>query len=128
PSQPEKSPLYTSTILPPDDEKLMPPKGDKLTKEQTDLLRDWIKVGANWPDGVTLIQVQRINFVKDIQPVLEMNCVACHKEDHAKGKLRLDNKADTFKGGEKGPAIVPWDPVKSPLYTSTALPPDDDDL
>ncbi len=126
--QPEKSPLYTSTVLPPDDEKSMPPKEGKLTKEQTDLLRDWIKAGANWPDGVTLTQVRRINFVKDIQPILEMNCVACHKEDHAKGKLRLDNKADAFKGGEKGPAIVPWDPAKSPLHTSTTLPPDHDDL
>jgi len=128
PGQPDKSPLYTSTILPPDDDNVMPPKGDKLTKEQSELLSNWIKAGANWPEGATLAQVQRINFAKDIQPILEVDCVSCHKEGHAKGKLRLDNKADAFKGGGQGPAIVPWNPGKSPLYTSTTLPPDDDDL
>ena len=128
PGEPEKSPLYTSTILPPDDEKVMPPKGDKLAKEQSELLRDWIKAGANWPDGGTLAKVQRINFVKDIQPILELNCVSCHQEGHVKGKLRLDNKTDAFKGGEQGPAIVPWNPGKSSLYTSTTLAPEHDDL
>ncbi|MBI3853541.1 MAG: SUMF1/EgtB/PvdO family nonheme iron enzyme [Verrucomicrobia bacterium] len=128
PGQPEKSPLYTSTIVPPDDDKIMPPKGDKLTKEQSDLLRDWIKAGANWPDGVTLAKVQRINFVKDIQPILELDCVSCHHEGHAKGKLRLDNKADAFKSGKPGPAIIPWNPGKSSLYTTTVLPADNDDL
>ncbi len=128
PGQPEKSPLYTSTILPPDDDKIMPPKGDKLTKEQADLLRDWIKAGAPWPDGVTLAKVQRISFVKDIKPILEADCISCHKEGHAKGKLRLDNKADAFKGGKGGPSIVSWHPEKSPTYTTTALPPDHDDL
>jgi formylglycine-generating enzyme required for sulfatase activity len=55
PGDPAKSPLYTSTILPKDDDKVMPPKGDLLTKAQTDLLKLWIEQGANWPDGVTLV-------------------------------------------------------------------------
>ncbi|HWY78227.1 MAG TPA: formylglycine-generating enzyme family protein [Verrucomicrobiae bacterium] len=33
----------------------MPPKGDPLTKEQSELLKAWIQQGANWPEGVTLI-------------------------------------------------------------------------
>jgi formylglycine-generating enzyme required for sulfatase activity/mono/diheme cytochrome c family protein len=55
PGKPDQSPLYTSTIVPPDDDKHMPPKGDPLKKEQTELLRAWIEQGAPWPEGLTLI-------------------------------------------------------------------------
>jgi formylglycine-generating enzyme required for sulfatase activity/mono/diheme cytochrome c family protein len=55
PGDPAKSPLYTSTILTPADEKVMPPKGDLLTKAQTDLLKQWVEQGATWPEGVTLV-------------------------------------------------------------------------
>src|SRR5439155_16285443 len=120
--KPQMSPLYTSTILPPGDDKIMPPKGDPLSKEQTERLRLWIEQGANWPDNVTLQQVPRVTFAKDIQPLLELNCVACHQEGHAKGDLRLDNKSDAFKD------IVPFQPKKSLVYTSTTLPSGDDNL
>jgi formylglycine-generating enzyme required for sulfatase activity len=127
PGNPQQSPLYTSTILPPGHDDIMPPK-EPFTKAQTELLRQWIDRGAPWPEGATLKQVPRIDFVKDIQPVLELNCVACHRESHAKGELRLDNRSDAFKGGDKGPAIVPHRTKESLLYTSTVLPPDHDDL
>jgi formylglycine-generating enzyme required for sulfatase activity len=122
PGKAQMSPLYTSTVLPAGHDDIMPPKGDPLAKEQTERLRLWIEQGAVWPDNVTLQQVPRINFVKDIQPVLELNCVACHREGHDKGDLRLDNKSDAFKD------IVAFQPKKSPVYTSTTLGPDDDDL
>jgi uncharacterized protein YjbI with pentapeptide repeats len=50
----------------------MPPKGDPLTKEQTDLIQKWIAEGAIWPDtppegfGKTGVE-----FEKDIQPILD---------------------------------------------------------
>ena len=122
PGKPQMSPLYTSTVLPPGHDDIMPPKGDPLTKEQTERFRLWIEQGAEWPDNLTLQQVPRVNFVKDIKPILELNCVACHREGHDKGDLRLDNKSDAFKD------IVAFQPKKSPVYTSTTLGPDDDDL
>ena len=128
PGQPQKSSLYTSTVLPPGHDDIMPPKGDPLSKEQTERLRLWIEQGAVWPDKVPLKQTPRVAFVKDIQPILELNCVACHREGHAKGELRLDNKSDAFKGGDGGPGIVPHRPKDSPVYTSTTLPPEHDDL
>src|SRR5262245_22958134 len=130
PGDPKKSPLYTATVLPADHDDLMPPsnKGGPLPKAQTDLLASWIQEGAVWPDGLTLKQTKRIDFVKDIQPLLELNCVACHRDGHDKGNLRLDVKSEAFKGGDKGPAIVPRRPKQSPLYTTTVLPADHDDL
>ncbi len=37
-----------------DTEKVMPPKGDKLTDEQIGVLRAWIDQGAVWPDSADL--------------------------------------------------------------------------
>src|SRR6185503_14274341 len=114
PGDPKKSPLYASTILPAGHDDIMPPKGDPLTKEQTELLRRWIEEGAVWPNDLVLKQTKRIDFVKDIQPLLEVNCLGCHREGNPKGNLRLDNKSDAFKGGDDGLAIVPRRPKKSP--------------
>jgi formylglycine-generating enzyme required for sulfatase activity len=127
---PAKSLIYTSMVLPKDHDDLMPPsnKGGPLPKELTDLVKQWISDGAKWPEGVKLAQVQRIDFVKDVQPVLEYHCVACHREGEDKGKLRLDTKAMAFTSGEDGPSIIPFHPEKSSSYTTTQLAADHDDL
>lgn len=128
--KPADSPLYTTTTLAADHDDLMPPKGKggPLPKDQTELLRRWVEEGANWPDDASLKTIQRVDFVRDVQPILEFNCVSCHREGHAKGDLRLDNKSDAFKGGKNGLAIAPNDPKGSKLFTSVTLPPEDDDL
>ena len=69
-----------------------------------------------------------VDFVKEIQPLLEFNCVACHREGYAKGGLRLDRRAEAFKGGDAGAGIVAGKPEKSPVYTSTVVPADDERL
>jgi len=48
PGDPAKSSIYTSVSLPDTDDKAMPPKGDRLTKEQTDLIKAWIAGGADF--------------------------------------------------------------------------------
>ena len=48
PGDAAKSSIYTSVCLPDSDDKCMPPKGDRLTKEQTDLIKQWITEGANF--------------------------------------------------------------------------------
>jgi len=75
-----KSPLYALTILPASDDKAMPPqpKNPALSQAQKDLLKAWIDAGAAWPDDAKLSVAKRIEFVADIQPILEFNCVACH--------------------------------------------------
>ena len=128
PGKSADSPLYVSTTLPPDHDDAMPPKGERLAKSQTDLLKEWIDQGATWPEGTTLKAVKKIDFAKDVQPILEFNCVSCHRADHHDGGLNLETRDQTFKGGENGPAIVPFKSSESPVYKLTALPPDHDDL
>lgn len=72
PGHPEDSKVYTLTVLPVSDDDHMPPKQrPPLTKEESETLKNWIAQGADWPDGVTLKAVLKIDFVRDIQPILE---------------------------------------------------------
>ena len=57
-------------------------------------------------------------FEKDIRPILVQKCLDCHSGQEGKkrrGGLALDSKAGWEQGGDRGPAIVPGDPEKSPL-------------
>jgi formylglycine-generating enzyme required for sulfatase activity len=73
PGHPEDSLVYLNTVRPLTDKLHMPPtkQSDPLTQEQSDTLKRWIAEGADWPDGATLKGVQRISFVRDIEPILE---------------------------------------------------------
>lgn len=48
PGNPEKSPMYKSTVLPEGHDDIMPPKGDPLSKAQTDVIKKWIEGGADF--------------------------------------------------------------------------------
>jgi len=125
----KKSKLYTTTLLAADDDDVMPPKKEGvLAKEQTELLKKWIDQGANWPAGVKLVQKPRIYFEKHIKLILEENCVSCHNPEKHKGDLDLSTKQKAFSTGENAPAIVSFNVEKSPLYQSTTLDAEDDDL
>ena len=92
------------------------------------MLKEWIAAGAKWPEGLVIKQVRRIDFVKDIKPILEASCVSCHREGHDKGDLRLDERQYAFEAGEYGAVVVPFDLEKSTLYQTVTLPADHDDL
>ena len=57
----EKSRLYTTTVLPDDAKKVMPPKNkatgevERLAKADSEMLKTWINEGAKWPEGAPLI-------------------------------------------------------------------------
>ena len=48
PGNPLKSKVYTFVTLPESDDDAMPKKGDRLTKEQQDLIKNWIAQGASF--------------------------------------------------------------------------------
>jgi len=74
-----------------------------------------------------------IDFVRDIQPILQQHCYECHGEEKQRSGLRLDIRSEAFKGGEVyGEAIVPGEPLDSPLVQfvrdeegDLIMPPDD---
>jgi len=57
----------------------------------------------------------RVDFVKEVQPILKAACHRCHGPDMQMGRLRLDSKALALQGGLSGKAIVPAKPSESLL-------------
>src|SRR5262247_1094359 len=49
---------------------------------------------------------KQVDFLKDIQPILEKTCYECHGGEKQKGGLRLDIKEAALKGGDSGPLFV----------------------
>jgi mono/diheme cytochrome c family protein len=49
---------------------VMPPKGDRLAKEQVDALVRWVKQGAAWPDGIDkpAAALKHWSFSKPVRP------------------------------------------------------------
>lgn len=71
PGKPDESSVYWTTIEPPDSDLVMPPKKPFLEKHQTDLIKAWVEQGANWPEGLVLNEVPRMDFANNIKPLLE---------------------------------------------------------
>ena len=69
-----------------------------------------------------------------ILPILDKRCYECHSEREAwdDGGLVLDTKAGILKGGDHGPAVVPFNTKKSSLLrtvnadeSGNMMPPDE---
>src|SRR5687767_13508813 len=56
-----------------------------------------------------------VDFVKDIQPILEAACYKCHGAEKHKGDLRLDSKPLALRGGATGELLVAGNGDKSLL-------------
>ncbi len=54
------------------------------------------------------LSTQPVNFVRDIQPILQASCYKCHSASaKVRGGLRLDDRDAAMRGGESGPVLVP---------------------
>jgi len=87
-----------------------------------------IVTGAALSAGVLAAAESKVDFAKDIQPVLQQNCFKCHGSEKQKGKMRLDSREAALKGGKGGPAFVVNDAAKSELVRRISLPKTDDDF
>ena len=57
------------------------------------------------------------DFARDIRPIFQKHCYACHGPEKQKSGYRLDMRAVAMKGGDQGEtAILPKDAAKSPLF------------
>jgi hypothetical protein len=70
-------------------------------------------------------QGQKVDFARQIKPLLERSCAGCHSGEKPRGLFRIDCRDALLKGGASGaPAIVPGHSEKSPLidYVSGKVP------
>ncbi|MEQ9408365.1 MAG: c-type cytochrome domain-containing protein [Fuerstiella sp.] len=61
-----------------------------------------------------------VDFAKDIFPILQANCIACHNKAKAESELNLESSDAIMKGGASGEVIVPGKPDESYLYNVAA--------
>ena len=66
------------------------------------------------------VSAQEVDFVRDIQPVLERSCSGCHGPAQQLGQLRLDSRQSLLHGGASQGVITPGDAENSPLYRRVA--------
>lgn len=57
----------------------------------------------------------KVNFVKEVKPLLELHCVRCHGPEMAAKGLRLDRRDRALR------SIVPGQPEESRLYTTAKI-------
>ena len=66
------------------------------------------------PEAISL--GRPVDFEKDVFPILDANCIACHNLAIKENNLNLEDVPNILKGGKRGPAVVAKDPDKSVLY------------
>ena len=57
----------------------------------------------------------RVDFERQIAPIIKERCLECHSQDKRKGGLSLATYADALDGGRNGPAIRPGNAARSIL-------------
>src|SRR6516225_4816505 len=57
----------------------------------------------------------KVDYEKDVKPLLEQNCYSCHGETVQQSGLRLDLRQNALRGGDYGPVILPGKSAESKL-------------
>jgi N-acyl-D-amino-acid deacylase len=71
---------------------------------------------TNKPKDAPPVPAEKADFGKQIKPLLERSCVACHGPDKQRSNFRLDSRDALLKGGNTGSAVVvPGKSAVSPL-------------
>src|SRR5262245_3567135 len=63
---------------------------------------------------------ERVDFARDVYPILARSCHGCHGPAMQMARLRLDSKLAAFAGGQSGPVIQPGRSAESVLYRRVA--------
>jgi len=63
---------------------------------------------------------RKVDFEKDVQPILAQKCQACHGAEAQQSGLRLDRRQPAFRGGDYGPVILAGDSAHSKLILRVA--------
>ena len=63
---------------------------------------------------------ERVDFRRDVQPILVRACLSCHAGPKHKGGLQLDSEAALRQGGNSGAVVKPGDAAHSRLFQLVA--------
>jgi hypothetical protein len=63
-----------------------------------------------------------VDYLRDVKPLLQARCYACHGALKQQSRLRLDTGAAIRKGGRHGLVVKPGQPDASPLLDRVATP------
>lgn len=64
---------------------------------------------------IPLPVARKVDFEKEVYPLLKESCFSCHGAEKQKGKYRCDTKAGAFKDTDFGPTLVPGKSEQSSL-------------
>ncbi len=56
-----------------------------------------------------------VDYLRDVQPILEANCYDCHAQEEQSSGLRLDTRTAILRGGNRGATVVSEKPLESEL-------------
>lgn len=97
--------------------------------------RGWVLVGIGLLGGLALMRSagaeegiqpvdpkldRPVEFYRDVYPILEAKCLACHNAAVAESDLVLETPEGAIKGGASGEAVIPGKPDDSYLYEVAA--------
>ena len=71
--------------------------------------------------------VGAVDFVTQVQPILETRCLECHRTEVTKGGLRLERREQALAGGDGGAAVLPKETGKGQLLRRIRLPKENDE-
>ena len=82
----------------------------------------------------TIQRADAVAFDKEVLPILQKNCLACHSTGEKQGELVLESPQAILKGGDTGPAVVAGRGAESLLIqmashqAKTVMPPEGNDV
>jgi ankyrin repeat protein len=63
---------------------------------------------------ITALAAERVDFEKDVQPILQESCLDCHGPSKQKGDMRLDRRSSALKAFAR--RVVPHNSANSMVY------------
>ncbi|MEW6303466.1 MAG: DUF1549 domain-containing protein [Verrucomicrobiota bacterium] len=73
----------------------------------------WAKLSPEQLKQLPAPAAKKVDFVKDIQPILEVSCAQCHGRGKDKGGFSIETRELFLKGGDSGKIVSPGKSAES---------------
>lgn len=78
-------------------------------------LQSAVTVGMLLATSAMLFAEPKVDFARDVQPILHARCSGCHGISQQQASLSVMTRAAIIKGGQSGPAVIPGEGDRSLL-------------